>query len=60
MEDDSIDVSNVISNVVRAVGAMSGELVFFLFVLIKFISFVLVAFWFLIFFCMIVFIFNLY
>ena len=46
MEDDSIDISNIISNVVRAVGAMSGELVFFCFrfVLIEFISFVLVAF----------------
>ena len=31
MEDDSIDVSNVISNVVRGIGVMSGELVFFLF-----------------------------
>ena len=29
MEDDSIDVSNVISNIIRAVRAMSGELVFF-------------------------------
>ena len=29
MEDDSIDVANIISNVVRVVGAMSGELVFF-------------------------------
>ena len=44
MENDSIDVSNVISNLDRAVGAMSGEL-FFLFVLIEFISFILVAFW---------------
>ena len=30
MEDDSIDVFNVIINIVRAVGAMSGELIFFL------------------------------
>ena len=33
MEDDSIDVYNVISNVVRAVGAISGELIFFLFLI---------------------------
>ena len=31
MEDDSIDVSSVISNVVKVIGAMSGELIFFLF-----------------------------
>ena len=31
MEDDSIDVANVISNVVRAVKVMGGELAFFLF-----------------------------
>ena len=33
MEDDSINVSNIINNVIRAVGAMSGELVFFLFLI---------------------------
>ena len=31
MGDDSIDVSNIISNVVRAVGAMNDEFVIFLF-----------------------------
>ena len=31
MQGDSIDVSNVISNVVRFARAMSGELVFFWF-----------------------------
>ena len=31
MEDDSIDISNIISNVVRVVEATSGELVIFLF-----------------------------
>ena len=39
MEDDSIDISNVISNVVRAVGDMSDEFVFF-FVLLFFIFFI--------------------
>ena len=46
MEDDSINVFSVISNVVRAVGAMSSELIFFYllffyfkFILIEFISF---------------------
>ena len=34
MKDDLIDVANTISNVVRAVGAMSGELVFFFILLI--------------------------
>ena len=39
MEDDSIDVANVISNVVRAVGAMSGKLEF-LFLFLTYINWV--------------------
>ena len=40
MEDDSINVSNIINNVVRAVGALSSELVFF-FVLLFFFLFLI-------------------
>ena len=29
MENDSIDIANIIGNAVRAVGAISGELVYF-------------------------------
>ena len=65
MEDASIDVANVISDAVRAVGVMTGELVcffftffccflFFLFKFFYFFGFFLVAFWFMICFRMII------